>query len=198
MNFGLHEAGHAFLDAIRPALFGSIYTEAGALHEAFGDCMALLTALDDEETRRRLITVSPTLWSENFLEATAEDLSDGVRRALGVQHPASAPRHAFNFFNWQLPSTLPVNGPPRVLTSEIHSFARVFSGCFFDLVGTLWDSQSFWRHRALWAAGQKAGQLLIAAARSAPETPRFFQAVGRAMILADQQLNGGDNRAAIH
>jgi len=38
---------------------------------------------------------------------------------------------------------------------------------------------------------------LIAGARTAPQTPRFFQAVGRAMSAADQSLNSGANREAI-
>jgi hypothetical protein len=193
-----HEAGHALLDAIRPDLWGSFYTEVNAFHEAFGDCIALLTALADRKSREQLIAVSPSLWSENFLEATAEDLSDGIRRAAGAQHPSSAPRHAFNFFEWQLPSSLPSSGPPRVLSSEIHSFGRVFSGCFYDLIGILWNSQPSWSPQALWQAAETAGKLLIAATRSAPETPRFFQAIGRAMFLADEQQFGGANRAAIH
>src|SRR5262245_57472816 len=39
-----HEAGHAFLDTLRPELFGSPITEEGGFHEAFGDCIALLVA----------------------------------------------------------------------------------------------------------------------------------------------------------
>ena len=40
--------------------------------------------------------------------------------------------------------------------------------------------------------------MLIRAAAEAPETPRFFQSVGRAMVLADQAMNGGANRQAIN
>ena len=49
----------------------------------------------------------------------------------------------------------------------------------------------------LWKATQTVGKLLAAAAREAPEAPRFFQSVGRAMVLADQKLNDGTNRTAI-
>lgn len=192
-----HEAGHAFLDRLRPDLWDSFYTEVGAFHEAFGDCMAILTALEDRRSRERLLSDSPWLWDTNFLEATAEDLSDGIQRALGSQHPAAAPRHALNWFSWQLPTTLPSNGPPRVLTSEVHSFGRVFSGCFYDTIGNIFGNQTTHTQASLQRAAHIAGKLLAAGARSAPETPRFFQSVGQVMILADERLYHGANRQAI-
>ena len=194
-----HECGHALLDSIRPDLWDAPFVEVAALHEAFGDCMALLTAFADRPTRQALLAASPDLATQNFLEATAEDLSDGVRRdpRLGPNHPAAAPRHALNSFRWQLPTTLPVSGPPPLLTSEIHSFGRVFSGCVYDTVRNIFTSSSSKTEAALWAAVQTAGKLLITGAREAPLRARFFQSVGRAMVLADQALNAGANWQAI-
>jgi hypothetical protein len=54
-----HEAGHAFLDTLRPDLWDSPFTEHGAFHEAFGDCIALLTAFFDQPTRKALLAISP-------------------------------------------------------------------------------------------------------------------------------------------
>ena len=192
-----HECGHALLDQSRPDLWDSAYTETNAFHEAFGDCMALLTAFSDSLTRDKVRT---RLRRANFVEATAEDLSDGVRRALGAQHGAAQPRHARNTFQWALPSTLPSSGPPNVLSGEIHSFARVFTGCFYDLIlnvlaqlgGTGAPSNA-----KLEGAVRTVGKLLIRAAAEAPETARFFQSVGRTMVLADDAINGGAHRQAI-
>jgi Zn-dependent metalloprotease len=39
-----HEVGHGLLDSARPDSSTSIL-EVGAFHEAFGDCIAMLTAL---------------------------------------------------------------------------------------------------------------------------------------------------------
>ena len=42
-----HEVGHGLLDSVRPDFFSVNFIEVGAFHEAFGDCIAILTALND-------------------------------------------------------------------------------------------------------------------------------------------------------
>ena len=192
-----HEAGHAFLDTLRPELFLSTITEQGAFHEALGDCIALIVGFFDRDTRVALLNASANLATANFLEATAEDLADGVRRAVGPNHPAAAPRHARNNFQFQLPTTLPTTGPPPVLTREIHSFGRIFSGCFYDTIRNIFNSSPNRNEATLLEATRTAGKLLISGAKKAPVTTRFFQAVGRAMVLEDQTTNAGANRQAI-
>ena len=196
-----HEVGHGLLDAIRPDLWSVSLTEAGAFHEAFGDCLAILTALSDQETRSALLGISPDLGAANFVEATGEDLSEGIRVSthpgLGPNHAASQPRHALNDFKWQLPTTLPSNGLPGVLSREVHSFARVFSGCFYDTIRNIFAAFPNKTEADLWLAAQTAAKLLFSGARKAPATSRFFQSVGRAMAMADQAANGGANVAAI-
>ena len=194
-----HEAGHALLDQSRPDLWSSFYTETNAFHEAFGDCMAVLTAFADRQTRT---AVRKILRRQNFVEATAEDLSDGVKRELGAGHGAAQPRHARNNFRWELPTSLPSSGGPSVLSAEIHSFGRIFSGCFYDtILNILRDTIGAGKTPTaaqLRKAVRTAGSLLVQGAAEAPETVRFFQSVGRTMILADQEMNAGANRAAIH
>ena len=131
------------------------------------------------------------------MESLAEDLSDGVKRRHGAAHPAAAARRALNKFKFQLPTTLPSTGAPSLLTSEIHSFSRVFTGCFYDLIRNIFTASSQHTEAELLAASQIAGKLLIEAARKASLVTRFFQSVGRAMVLADQTQNGGTNRALI-
>jgi hypothetical protein len=186
-----HEIGHGLLDSIRPDLWDTAFLEVSAFHEAFGDCVALLTALSDPQTRQAFL---PRINSQNFLETTAEELSDAIRR-FRPTHNAAEPRMALNTLQWQLPSTLPANGGPGVLINEGHSFARIFTGCFYDLLRNLVGSAA--TDAALQQKVSAAARLFIAGARNAPESTRFFQAVGRAMSLADQQLNNGANRDAI-
>jgi len=192
-----HEAGHAFLDALRPELWETAFPETNAFHEAFGDCMAILTSLSDQETRTSLLAVTKDLSKSNFVETLMEDLADGTKRERGADFDSSAPRHALNNFKWQLPASLPKRGKPSILTSEMHSFGRVFAGCFYDALRNIFASQPKKDEANLWTAAQTLGKLLAAAAREAPETPRFFQSIGRAMVLADQKQNKGANKSAI-
>jgi hypothetical protein len=192
-----HESGHAFLDTLRPELFGTSITEHGAFHEAFGDCTALLTALFDQGTRQALIAASPNLGTPNFVESLSEELSSAVKEAFGPNHPAAEPRHALNDFKFQLPTALPRTGPPPMLTSEIHSFGRVFVGCFYDMIRNIFQNASTQDEATLFSVAQTAASLLIAGAKQAETSPRFFQSIGRAIVLADQTMNGGTNRQAI-
>lgn len=187
-----HEVGHGLLDALRPDLWDTPFLEVNAFHEAFGDCVALLTALADAQTRRALVEIG--LGKRNFVETTAEELSAAIRR-IDPTHNAAAPRRARNTLAWQLPTTLPTGGGPGALINESHSFGRVFTGCFWDLLRNLLGSAT--SSAALEAATRTAATLLIRGAATAPEDARFFQAVGRAMTLADDEDNAGAHHSAI-
>lgn len=185
-----HELGHGLLDSVRPDFFEVNFLEAGAFHEAFGDCMAMLTALSDTETRQKLLAVSSDLRKRNFVETTAEDLSNGIKR-MDPNHNAAEPRHAFNKLKFQIPSTLPDNGGPGRLINEVHSFGMIFTGCFWDLIANLFGAASSKTEANLLNAARLAGKILVAGAKGAVIAPRFLQSVGRAMVLADQSQNNG-------
>jgi hypothetical protein len=187
-----HELGHGLLDSIRPDFFSVNFLEVAAFHEAFGDCMALLTALQDLDTRKKLLTVTTTLRKRDFVESTAEELSKAIGLLL-PGHNAAEPRHAFNPFKYQLPQTLPSTGGPGALINEAHSFGMLFTGCFWDTLANIFGAAATKTPATLLTAAQTAGKILIAGARGALITPRFLQSVGRAMVMADQQLNGGAN-----
>lgn len=192
-----HEAGHAFLDVIRPDLWDALFGEQGAFHESFGDCIAILTALEGRATRQALINGN-LLRQDNFVEATAEDLSHGIGALFDPNHNAAEPRKAFNTHQWALPSSLPVDGGPGELINEVHSLGMIFNGCFYDTLTNIFQAGIDQSEAGLHAAARTAGRLLVAAARTAPLQSRFFQSVGNAMLLADQSQNAGANAAAIN
>ena len=121
-NVVAHEAGHGILDAIRPELITSSVFEENAFHEAFGDCVAILTALLHGPSRSAVRTL---LAQKNFVESTAEDLAPASSRSNQVT--TQLPLWHGNF-KWQLPSSLPDFGSsgdgPGKLINEIHSFGQ--------------------------------------------------------------------------
>lgn len=192
-----HEAGHAFLDVIRPNLFESVLTEELAFCEAFGDCFAILVALEHRAIRSALLAQTPDLTASNFVASIAEDTADGVLRLEGPDDPNSAARSAINDFTFTLPDGLEFSGPPAQLTQDAHSFCRVFTACFFDLVREFFLAGPAHDEAALLTASRMVGRLLIDGAQAAPSAPRFFQAVGRAIALSDERRHGGAHRTLI-
>ena len=190
-----HETGHAILDAIRPDLWGVNLMEVGAFHEGFGDIIAIFTALADKDTRTALLAVG--LRQANYIEATAEQLSDAIFKIKGPSHPASAPRRALNAFKWSFPTSLPANGPPNVLINEEHSLGQLASGIFYDLVCEIYARDNAGGQAALWKAAQAAMDLTLKATQAVSVRPRFFETWGRAMALIDSQASAGANEGVI-
>ena len=191
-----HETGHAILDALRPDLWNVNMMEVQAFHEGFGDCIAVMTALSDQATRQAILAGDADLSRHNHVEATAEELSAAIGKAISPNHNAAKPRHALNRFQWRLAQSLPNDGKPGVLIDEIHSFGQLTSGCFYDLIIALFKAGPGGEADLLTAC-RTATKLLAGAATTAPARPRFLETVGRTMLLFDQDENGGANAAFI-
>ena len=191
-----HEAGHAFLDVIRPDLFDTPYLETNAFHEAFGDCIVILTSLADPEVRKALLKRDPKLSKSNFVETLMESLANATKEASPRENGA-VPRRGKNKYRWVLPTELPDDGGPGVLINEDHSFGQVFVGCFYDTLRNVFLASRKKDAAALAQAAEVVGKLLVRAADKAPITPRFFQAVGRAMSLEDDSLHKRSHHEAI-
>lgn len=194
-----HEVGHAILDALRPDLWSVQMFEVPAFHEGFGDCIAIMTALAHQATRTNLLATNPTLTAANFVEATAEQLSFAIARAISPNHNASKPRRALSSFQWALPQTLPDDGRPEALINEIHSFGQLTSGCYYELIREIFLGNQAHQggEQGLLQACQTATKLLAQAAMAAPIRPRFLETIGRTMILVDRSQFNAANEAFI-
>ena len=176
----VHEQGHALLDAIRSDFFDVPFIEVGALHEAFGDCNAILNALEDRATRDAVIKASPDLSRNQFVESLAEQLGDAIRREYGTDSvETGALRHALNTFRWVDPTGLPSWAPADQLAGEVHSFARVFVGAFYDVIRNIYNAGPKGQLN-LRKASRTAGKFLVAAVRTVPAAPDTFSGVGTA------------------
>ncbi|MFE4969697.1 hypothetical protein [Streptomyces sp. NPDC056660] len=187
-----HEAGHAILDALRPQLFSTSSAETAALHEAFGDISALVSALRQESLRSSVLAETQgDLEVSSRVSRMAEQLGWAIRQG----HPGAVDpdclRNLSNSFFYRDPVLLPPSGPANMLSSEPHSFSRVFSGAFLKCVAGIFRQQDLQDQAGLGLAAEIAGQLLVDAVVAAPVVSAYYAQVAGHMIAADQRRNGG-------
>ncbi|MFJ9818515.1 hypothetical protein ACIRU3_25300 [Streptomyces sp. NPDC101151] len=187
-----HETGHAILDALRPQLFNAASAEAAALHEAFGDISALLGSLQLESLRTLVLAETQgNLELSSRVSRMAEQLGWAIRQGHPNAVEPDCLRNLSNSLFYSDPVHLPPNGPATMLSSEPHSFSRVFSGAFLKVVAGIFRQQDLQDHAGLARAGEIAGQLLVDAVVAAPVVSAYYAQVAGHMIAADQRRNGG-------
>src|SRR6185369_6013780 len=183
-----HEMGHAVLDAIRPELFDAQAIEAAAFHESFGDMSAILSSLQIPSFRQGVMTeTGGTLNRSSRLSRLAEQLGAAIRS----QHPDAADpdclRNAVNSFFYRDPQTLPPAAPSAQLSSEPHSFSRVFTAAFLDMLAGIFKAQSSTPTADdLLKTSADAAHLLVASILEAPVVPDYFSQVAAHMISAGE------------
>lgn len=192
-----HELGHALLDALRPQLFNAASIEAAAFHESFGDVSALLCALQLPSIRSRvLVQTDGRLYRTSRHSRIAEQLGWAIRQVRPDAVDPDCLRNAVNSFFYSDPSKLPPDGPAGQLSSRPHSFSRVFTGTFLEMLGSMLRILGPTEENLLQASFD-SGQLLVDAIRRAPVVPSYFSQVAAAMLDADRSRFNGRYRDAL-
>ena len=143
-----HEAGHAILDGLRPGLLSG--RESKAFHEAFGDCSALMHALQYDSNLERILAENGGDFSKpSMITRLAEEFGTAYNKEDDNPNNDDHPyyRTALNNFKYQpidsLPSdSYPPTQPEEVLTSEPHSFSRIWSGAFYQMLGSIYQQEA--------------------------------------------------------
>lgn len=194
-----HETGHALLDGIRPGFFSTHDDETGAFHEAFGDCAAMLMTLRNASNREAVLKVTGgDLRQHNVISSLAEEF--GAARAFDNDDPSDDHkiwlRTALNDFTYLPPSQVPPGrGDDNNLGREVHSFSRLFSAAFYDVIESVYlksvndDKQS--PQDALVTAERVTGPLLTRAIESGSPSRARYKEIALGMIAADGAVNGG-------
>lgn len=179
-----HEMGHAVLDAIKPQLWDAQSIETAAFHESFGDMSALLSALQVPSFRQTVLAETNGVVNRaSRLSRLAEQLGAAIR----MQHPdATDPdclRNAANSFFYRDPQTLPASAPASQLSSEPHSFSRVFTGAFLDALAGIFKLQPKWPNvGGLAKASEDAARILVGGVREASVVADFYSQVAAHMV----------------
>jgi len=198
-----HETGHAILDVFQPSYWSSVDLETAAFHEAFGDCSALVTTLTDPGVRTAFLAAAGTTSRASNLVSR---LAEALGRALydnygpGVSGDPTCLRDANNSLRYAPPETLPATSSRGgALTSEPHSFSRVFTGAFYDLLVWLLarEIRKDRSEAGVERARRLAGRLLARAIETLPPGVARYRAVALAMRSMDQTEQDGVASAGI-
>src|SRR5262249_42721797 len=130
------------------------------------------------ETRGRLNRASR-------LSRLAEQLGAAIR----IEHPDAVDRdclrNAANSFFYRDPQTLPPMAPASQLSSEPHSFSRVFTAAFLDALAAMLAREPGEPNRDnLRSVSQDMGRLLVGGVLLAPVVPDYYSQVAAHMIEA--------------
>ncbi len=193
-----HELGHAVLDALKPQLWDASFIEAGAFHESFGDVSSLLAGLQLPAMRDAVLAeTSGRLYRTSRLSRVAEQLGWAIRQLRPDAVDPDCLRNAVNSFFYLDPSKLPPTAPASGLSSEPHSFSRVFTGAFLEVLAGMLAAQEPRDSAALLQASLEAGALLVDAVVSSPLVPGYFSQIAAHMVEADAKRFGGRHTAAL-
>jgi hypothetical protein len=178
-----HELGHAVLDSFKPQLWDAASIEVAAFHESFGDMSALLSALQLQSLRQAVLAeTGGVIYRASRLSRLAEQLGWAIRQSVPSAVEADCLRNAVNTFFYRDPDTLPTSAPATGLSSEPHSFSRVFTGAFFEALAGMLATKSTRDEAALLQVSQDAGTILVQGIRDASVVPTFFSQVAATML----------------
>jgi hypothetical protein len=219
-----HEHGHAVLDGVRAELFDAPFVEAAAFHEAFGDVSAMLAALRLPSVREALLAATGgRIHRSSPVSRLAEQLGWAIRQTAPEAVERDALRNAANAWFYRDPAQLPPSAPASQLSSEPHSFSRVFSGAFLHALSGMLLARTgapgaragrgaadvgHGAARAVRGSGAldadaiaevaaDAARLLHAAVVAAPVVPAYTSQVAAHMLAADAQAFDGRHRDAL-
>lgn len=198
-DISAHECGHAVLDAHHPDYWDSLLAETGAFHESFGDMSAMLLTLDYPKVRAAMLAENVgDLTKSNVVSRLAEQLARGLfdsGYAQAVDSP-DALRDAVNKFRYRSPDTLPGRAPASRLSSESHSFSRVFTGAFYDLLMNIYhqlrkENASLSPDAALAQTRNDVGRLLAEGLALAPKGDAAFKTIAASMFTVNAHKFSG-------
>jgi len=189
-----HELGHALLDTIRPQLWNAASIEVASFHESFGDISAILSALELESVRDVVLAdTGGKLARASRVSRLAEQLGWAIRQSHPDAVDADCLRNAVNSFFYRQPESLPPMAPASALSSEPHSFSRVFTAAWLESLAEMLGRRGA-TPATLAAVAVDAGRLLVAAVRSARIASNYFAQVAAGLLAADAVLFDGAYR----
>lgn len=192
-----HELGHALLDSIRPDFWNIQSYEVWALHESFGDIVALLSVMENKNTLTAAIKqTSGDLLKSNTISRLAEEFGKAIfnlTKGSGGYTPFCL-RDAVNNFNYTSPELLPDDAPDNILSRECHSFSRVWTGTWYECMVGIYtfeiQNNNINQIDALILAKETMASYFFSAVGSVPVTGKLFEAIAKKILMIDSSKGG--------
>ncbi|MDL2400958.1 hypothetical protein [Rhizobium mayense] len=183
-----HELGHAVLDAIRSDLFNRHLVETDAFHESFGDMSAILCALQIPTFCAAVLAeTGQNFWTSSILSRIAPQFGAALRMENQDEADADCLRNAWNNHPYSDPAGLMAAGPPETVAANPHSFSRVFTGAFFEILAGMLAIKAGNRPlepEDLQQVSCDMRDILVEGLREAPFVPGFYASIAAAMVEA--------------
>src|SRR5260370_20272896 len=116
------------------------------------------------------------------LSRLAEQLGWAIRQSVLSAVEPDCLRNAVNTFFYRDPDTLPTTAPATSLSSEPHSFSRVFTGAFFEGLAGMLTTTDKKDEAALLQVSQDMGSILVQGISTASVVPTFLSQVAATML----------------
>jgi hypothetical protein len=144
---------------------------------------AILSALQLPSVREGILAeTGGVLRRASRLSRLAEQLGWAIRQSVPSAVEPDCLRNAVNTFFYRDPDTLPTTAPATALSSEPHSFSRVFTGAFFEGLAGMLATTETRDEAALLQVSQDMGTILVQGIRAASVVPTFFSQVAASML----------------
>jgi hypothetical protein len=192
-----HELGHALLDATRPDFWNVQSYEVWALHESFGDIVAILSIMENKDVLNLAVKqTSGDLSKSNTISRLAEEFGKAI---YNITKGASGYtpfylRDAVNNFNYVSPDKLSDNTPDNVLSRECHNFSRVWTGTWYECLVGIYkfetENNKMQALDALVLAKETMSYYFFSAIGSVPLTSKLFEALATKILLIDSNRGG--------
>ena len=185
-----HECGHAILDSYRPETWSVQNFELWSFHESFGDMIAILMVLQNDAAVNKAINeTGGNMRNPNFVTKLAEQMGQVIYKLTGGRMGGDSLRNADNDFKYSNPANLPQKAnDDKTITAEAHSFSRIFTGTFYDILVMMhetYKAEGMNAVDALKAAQTTLGKYLFKAICFAPIHTTFFESIAKTILWVD-------------
>ena len=191
-----HEAGHGVLHHLRPTYLTAFSPDPGAFHESFGDVTAMLVAMTDDRVLQKMTEqTGGDLRKPNLVAQMGEELGITINHVKGRNVTGGDyVRTAINSFTWSDPAQLPAKTPYDQLSSEVHSYSRLFTGAVYDVLTGMVDQRRASgtpAKEAIRASAEELTRLYGGLLTTAPQGNFAYRDMANALLEADRKVNQG-------